>query len=351
MVPLSFEQLVAMNYQLSFDDILLSQNSYNSFSSRYDRGLDPFVFDEGILPIVGSPMPSIISPDFSKVLESRLKRNAALPYVCFFDRFTDFEFQKACLSSYDLNKYYGFSCGLSLDEIWRTCDVAFDYGVSHVLIDIANANVPSLFKILDVVQELRKDITLWIGNVSTPDLYARLAYKADFIRVGIGGGSACTTRLATGVGAGNATITAQCAKIRDTLLLASDQFPAFIVLDGGIQQNGDICKALSCGADLVMLGKMLASTTESRAPFNSPHYKEYSGLASSQYNSKPSIEGAAGLIKVSGSLDSFLDTLEGNIRSCLTYTGLPAVTELIKANKLIVSSNVNKESLVSLVPG
>jgi IMP dehydrogenase/GMP reductase len=275
------------------------------------------------------------------------------PFAVFADRFRP---------EHELDEMYARGCGISigldypLDKL--THKVA-EFEIAHVLVDIANGNLDALYEYLLKLQDLRFDegVFVWAGNVTNELAYARLASLCDYIRVGIGGGSACTTRINTGVGAGNVTTLARCHAERKRLVYTYPRdaaAPAYIVADGGIRTNGDICKALASGADLVMLGKMLAATPESAAGAvldekTGVWYKEYAGLASSFYNKKSSIEGQAGLVPMTESVVDLFKGIEGNLRSSMSYTNSHTLTEFQQATKLICSPSITVENNTSLV--
>ena len=345
-----FDDAVAANYQLTLDDILLDQAPRSDINSRYGSNIDPYYM--GRLPIVAAPMPSIACRSFLASADGARPLDSDRPFAIFADRFRPLEEQ------IDLWRL-GAGMSVGLDDDWFTVVArAVEHEVQHILVDIANGNLDSLVVYLQKLQDARFDdnLIIWAGNVTNDRAYARIADLCDYVRVGIGGGSACTTRLGTGVGAGNATAIARCAEMKRTLASSyppNTIGPAAIVADGGIKNNGDICKALACGADLVMLGKMFAATEESAAAsvFNKADglwYKEYAGLASSKYNSKSSIEGVAGLIPRGASVIDLLNSIDGNLRSAMSYTNSHTLAELKSSNKLLCSSTITLENTTTI---
>lgn len=352
-----FEDAVAANYQLTYDDVLLNQAPISDINSRYGSNINPYHKNENgyyqkpfdALPIVASPMPSIAGHAFMDAVTD----SAYKPFAVFADRFRP---------EHELDEMYMRGCGISIGldyPIQKLTHKVAEFEIAHVLVDIANGNLDALYEYLLKLQDLRFDegVFIWAGNVTNELAYARLAGLCDYIRVGIGGGSACTTRINTGVGAGNVTTLARCHAERKRLIYtypkdAAD--PAYIVADGGIRNNGDVCKALASGADLVMLGKMLAASPESAAaPIldekTGTWYKEYAGLASSSYNSKSSIEGQAGLIPMSEPVITMLKGLEGNLRSAMSYTNSHTLAEFQNCTKLLCSPTITSENNTSLV--
>ena len=189
------------------------------------------------------------------------------------------------------------------------------------LVDVANGDTKSA---VDTVKYIKDNMTaglIMAGNVATKSGFRRLQEAgADFIRVGIGGGSICSTRLATGFGIPTLTSVMDCASVKDN---------ACIIADGGIENSGDICKAMAAGADMVMLGKMLASTSLSngeKVEVNGQKFVRYSGMASKEANEKlkskksiVSIEGVSGLIPYSGETEEVVNNIIGNLQSAVAY--------------------------------
>jgi IMP dehydrogenase len=170
---------------------------------------------------------------------------------------------------------------------------------------------------------LNPAVHIMAGNVATLDAFNDLAdWGADSIRVGIGGGSICSTRIQTGHGVPTFQSIVDCSQSdRDVKLIA----------DGGIKTNGDIVKALAAGADFVMLGSMLAGTTESPGDVftdrdDNKKYKVYRGMASKdaqqEWRGKSSApEGVSTTIPFKGSVEQILFDMLGNIQSGFSYSG------------------------------
>jgi IMP dehydrogenase len=173
------------------------------------------------------------------------------------------------------------------------------------------------------------DIHIMAGNVATLEAFNALAlWGADSIRVGIGGGSICSTRLVTGHGVPTFQSVMDCAK---------SEFDAKIIADGGLKTSGDIVKALAAGADFVMLGSMLAGTDETPGEVMTNNrgtsYKVYRGMASrsaqdSWRNKSSSPEGIATTVGYKGPVSDILSDIVGGIRSGFSYSGARNLTEL-----------------------
>ena len=181
------------------------------------------------------------------------------------------------------------------------------------------------------------------GNVATLSAFNDLAdWGADSIRVGIGGGSICSTRIQTGHGVPTLQSVIDCSSSdRDALLVA----------DGGIRNSGDMVKAIAAGADLVMVGSLLSGTDEApgdviekremidgRQTYNM--FKSYRGMASKEaqlawrgYQS--SEEGVASMVPYKGPATDILKSLETGIRSGLSYSGVKCINQLQSCAKFI----------------
>ena len=169
-----------------------------------------------------------------------------------------------------------------------------------------------------------------VGNVATRRAFADLCnWGADSIKVGIGGGSICSTRLKTGHGVPGLQAIIDCAQ-------ANEGNRALLIADGGIKTSGDIVKALAAGADFVMLGSLLAGTDESPGEiFDSEgeKVKIYQGMASSEAQMKwkgkvSSREGISTSIPYRGSVKNIIEDLTVGIRSGFSYSGARNIKEL-----------------------
>jgi IMP dehydrogenase len=345
---LSGSKFYSQEETLTYDDVLIVPNVVSSIRSRFNPAeINPYT-PSGRLPIVNAPMDTVASPDFILAAKERLE-------AVFTSRFLDAS--PLSFSPYgeefEQHLRLGAQPVIGLDtnlELIKTWIIKWD--CRHLLLDVANGgNVAVIDKLIEL-QPLRElGVKLWAGNVASIETYAALSHLCDFIRVGIGGGSVCETRINTGVGIGNITAILQARQSYDfwaDLIFNNPKYgidtnreliyrweghgwkypPAKICADGGIKNNGDICKALAAGAHLAMLGRIFAATQESRGEkFADDHgsiYKIYRGLASHQVAQQSrkanySVEGAVKRIAVNGSVTELLTQIESNLRSCMSY--------------------------------
>jgi IMP dehydrogenase len=226
------------------------------------------------------------------------------------------------------NHVVGAAIGIGEDCIERALTLA-RAGVSFLCIDVAHGHHS---KLRDALTSLRtavgEEIHIMAGNVATLEAFNDLAdWGADSIRVGIGGGSICSTRIQTGHGMPTLQSVMDCAQSdRDATLIA----------DGGIRTSGDIVKALAAGADFVMLGSLLAGTDET--PGQVMHTKNgrekvYRGMASKEAqrdwrNRVSSNEGISHTVSLKGPVKHVLDELRTGIRSGISYSGADSVLSL-----------------------
>tara|TARA_Y100000034_G_C6841703_1_gene380905 strand:- start:620 stop:1273 length:654 start_codon:yes stop_codon:yes gene_type:complete len=183
-------------------------------------------------------------------------------------------------------------------------------------------------------------VHIMAGNVATADGFIDLvSWGADSVRVGIGGGSICSTRIQTGHGVPTMQSILDCSQDSDNLGIP-------IIADGGIKNSGDIVKAIAAGASFVMLGSLLSGTAESPGEkiYREGHiYKEYRGMASmrAQVNWRGRVaskEGVASLIPFKGNVASIIEDLETGIRSGLSYSGSRTLDEFQSSAILTLQS-------------
>lgn len=216
---------------------------------------------------------------------------------------------------------YGISAcsiGINGDYLDRFKNL-YEVGCRIFCLDVANGASLGVFKAIEKLENY--NIDLIVGNVASKECYSFLTQfpTVRAIRVGIAGGSACSTRNATGIYHPMASCIAECAPHkRNTLLIA----------DGGIKEPSDVCKAIALGADLIMMGSTIANTTDSPAELikrDGKMYKIYHGSASfeiqKQYKERPKyIEGKTKLLEYEGeNLKDLIDRFSEGLRSSMSY--------------------------------
>jgi IMP dehydrogenase len=231
-----------------------------------------------------------------------------------------------------------------------------DAGVDVLVVDVAHGHSD---RVLNVVRKLKKELSqvdVIAGNVATPEGTKDLIDAgADAVKVGIGSGSICITRIVTGAGVPQLTAVLECAE-------AAGESGVPIIADGGIRNSGDITKALATGASSVMIGSMLAGTEESPGVTvmrNGRKYKIHRGMASVGASMKRGTEeaedeaalleyvaeGIEAFVPYRGTSHEILAQLAGGIRSGLSYCGAKTLVELRQnASFVRLTSAALKES-------
>ncbi len=214
-------------------------------------------------------------------------------------------------------------------------------GADALIVDSAHGHSEGILDAAEKIKYNFRNVTLIVGNVATPEAAEEcIKHGADVIKVGIGPGSICTTRVVAGVGVPQFTAVLETAKM-------AWKYDVPVIADGGIKTSGDIVKALAAGASAVMLGNLLAGTDE--APGESVlvggrRYKEYRGMGSKEAmqegsadryfqdnnSSKLTPEGVSGLLPYKGPVIDTLDQLKGGIQAGLGYMGAKTLAQLRK---------------------
>lgn len=217
-----------------------------------------------------------------------------------------------------------------------------DAGVDVIVVDTAHGHSQGVLNRVKWIKHNFPDVQVIAGNIATAAAARDLVEAgADAVKVGIGPGSICTTRIVTGVGV------PQITAINQVALGLKGQVP--IIADGGIRFSGDLCKALAAGASTVMLGGMFAGTEESPGEielYQGRTYKGYRGMGSigamsqsqgssdryfqdtTQGSDKLVPEGIEGRVSYKGPVHSIIHQLLGGLRSCMGYTGCATIAEL-----------------------
>jgi len=241
-----------------------------------------------------------------------------------------------------LNAAPGAGCaiGITGDYLERTQELLKNE-CQVFCIDVAHGHHVLVKEAMIILKKYLYDRHLMVGNVATEEGFKDLSnWGADSIKVGIGNGSICETRIKTGHGVPSITAIMDCAK-------AKKKTKTLLIADGGIRNSGDIVKAIAAGADYVMLGSLLAGTDESPGVIlerDGKKYKIYQGMASPEAQQKwrgstGSLEGISTTVPYKGSVIEILRDLEKGIRSGLSYSGVSNIKELQKKAKMTLQSN------------
>ncbi|HWJ57257.1 MAG TPA: IMP dehydrogenase, partial [Vicinamibacterales bacterium] len=259
----------------------------------------------------------------------------------------------------------GAAVGIARDTLERATALVNQH-VDVLVVDTAHGHSQG---VMDIVKQLRKafpDVELIAGNVATPEATeALVAIGVDAVKVGIGAGSICTTRIIAGIGVPMISAIAECARAA-----ARSDIP--IIADGGIRYSGDITKAIAVGASSVMIGSLFAGVDESPGEvilYQGRSFKEYRGMgsigamrkgsrdryfqdefdlpASGDGSDKLVPEGIEGRVPHKGTLSAMVHQLVGGLRAGMGYCGCPTVRHLQSQARLIrITSAGARESHV-----
>ncbi len=237
------------------------------------------------------------------------------------------------------------SCGTSKDSYNRLNSILKKYPkFKFICIDVANGYSENFSNFVSEVRKKYPKKTIIAGNVVTADMTQELVLSgADIVKVGIGPGSVCTTRIQTGVGYPQLSAVMECAD-------AAHGLGAHIIADGGCTCPGDVAKGFGAGADFVMLGGMLAGHKEGGGDIieeNGSKFIEFYGSSSEEANEKHygglanyrSSEGKKVKIKMKNSLDSTIRDILGGVRSSCTYVGASSLKQLSKCTTFVRVNN------------
>ena len=245
------------------------------------------------------------------------------------------------------NLVVGAAIGTTIEDLERAKSL-IDNGCDLIVIDTAHGHSQKVLKTLSKVKKKNNSTPICVGNIATGTAAKRLYNSgADIIKVGIGPGSICTTRMVAGIGVPQISAIMEVKK-------AIKNKKVKIISDGGIKFSGDIAKALAAGADAIMMGSIFAGTDESpgkKFKVNGKIYKRYRGMGSigamssgsaNRYfqkkfkdKSKFVPEGVEGRVEYKGSVSKIIYQLKGGLRSSMGYIGAKNLRQLTKNGKFI----------------
>lgn len=223
--------------------------------------------------------------------------------------------------------------------------------VDCIVVDSAHGHNKGVLEAVAAVKEKFPEITIIAGNVATAEATRALYERgADVVKVGMGPGSICTTRIVAGIGVPQLTAIMDCAEV-------ADKYGKTIIGDGGIKYSGDITKAIAAGAHAVMLGSLFAGTEESPGEleiYQGRNFKSYRGMGSlgamplgskdryfQEGNKKFVPEGVEGRVPYRGPLSEIVYQLMGGLRSGMGYVGQRTIADLRKNAKFVKITNAS----------
>ncbi len=245
------------------------------------------------------------------------------------------------------NLFVGAAIGTNSEDMIRAKSL-IDNGVDLIVIDTAHGHTKKVLNVLSKIKKFNSKTPICVGNIATGEAAKRLYNSgADIIKVGIGPGSICTTRMVAGIGVPQITAIMEVSNALKGKKIK-------IVSDGGIKFSGDIAKAIAAGADAIMMGSIFAGTEESpgkKFKIKNTYYKQYRGMGSigamsagssnryfqKNYKDKSKFvpEGVESRVKFKGNISEIIYQLKGGLRSSMGYIGAKRLKDIKRNAKFI----------------
>ena len=307
-----------MKKVLSFDDILMIPR-FSEIKSRKDVDLSQVLFDTEISnPFISSNMDTVTGARMADAMWQAGAIGSLHRFMPIEDNVNEFDkVAGACI----------VSVGLGTTELERAVAL-YEAGAQIFLIDVAHGSSMEVVKQYDALRRQMAETHIIVGNFATAESIKAFKhhtcskYKPDAYKIGIGGGSACLTRVVTGFGLPTFASIQDCATSGEV-----------IIADGGIRNSGDAAKALAAGADLLMIGRLFAGAEESPSS-RAGDTKKYRGSASAEsYEvqgktaSHRAPEGDSYTVPYTGPVKNTVDMLAAGIRSACSYAGANNLNE------------------------
>jgi IMP dehydrogenase len=330
-----------MRRAICFDDVLLEpQHSDIESRTQISLAVEMANYVELEIPIVSSPMDTVTEVEMALAISNE----GGLGILHRYNTIDEQVSMVKEIISEDAMTKFGVAIGVTGDFEERA-NALVNAGCRMLCLDVAHGHHTLMKNALQVLRKaFGNKVYLMAGNVATLSAFNDLAdWGADALRVGVGGGSICSTRIQTGHGIPTLQSVIDCAKSdRDCLLIA----------DGGIKNSGDITKCLAAGADLVMVGSLLSGTSETPGDIihyndGSPSRKIYRGMASREAQKSwrgkvGSIEGVATTVVTKGPVSDVLKDLVWGVKSGLSYSGCRNLLEFQGKSKFIEQTTASQ---------
>lgn len=325
---------------LTYDDInLVPEYSEIESRSKIDLSTQLTTNYRIKIPLIASPMDTVCDSEMAVAM-------AELGGVGCIHRFMTIEEQvEHTRTTYQIiaEEEYGVPVMAAVGangDYFERAEALCNAGANVILIDVAHGH--HVF-VKDAIHKIKDnlDVDVIAGNIATEEAAEDLQFwGADALRVGIGGGSLCTTRMKTGFGVPNVT----------SLQMVSAASNVPVIACGGIRNSGDIAKALAVGANSVILGSILAGTKEAPGAMIEKQnglYKRYRGAASLETKSvhgqsTRNVEGESTIVPFKGKAKFIVDGLLDGLRSALSYAGAQNLREFEPACVIVTNAGVNE---------
>ena len=326
---------------LTFDDVLLIPKYSDILPSETDISVNLTKKISLKVPFLSSAMDTVTESQMA----TAIAREGGVGII---HRNLDIQNQTKELIKVKKRKLFvGAAVGTSREDIERAKSL-IDNGCDLLVLDTAHGHSQKVLVTLSRLKKIKSSIPICVGNIATGEAAKKLYNEgADIIKVGIGPGSICTTRMVAGIGV------PQISAIMDVKQSIKKK-NIKIISDGGIKFSGDIAKALAAGADAIMMGSIFAGTDESpgkKFKINGKFYKNYRGMGSigamssgsaNRYfqknfknKSKFVPEGVEGRVEYKGNVSKIIYQLKGGLRSSMGYIGARNLSQIKKNAEFI----------------
>lgn len=313
---------------LTYDDISLIPHEISEIKSRSEVTTSTkFLGREMKVPVVSSPMDTVTGIEMAKTLKE-------MGCIGILNRF-DASLETFLNYDKSANTIDAVSVGLTTKD-----DILQKLADLNVLIciDTANASNKEVLQMCESVKS-KYNAKVIVGNIAHGATLKDLVNAgADAVRIGIGGGSVCTTSVQTGIGIGQVSSLLNVYHTRERENLKIE-----LIADGGIKSPGDVAKAMALGADVVMLGRMLAGTKETPGEvikYSDQLWKKYRGSASFGVKMKSEfIEGEETMVPYKGTVRNVINTISDGLKSALSYMNCKNLEELKGKDAFAILSN------------
>lgn len=334
------------NEGLCFDDILLVPQ-FSDVKSRRGVDLKMKIDNNGntlYFPVVSAPMDTVTETDMARAM-------AKAGGIGIIHRYNSLAQRSSMVHELFAE---GLASGAAVGATGKYMDEAEILAMNGaIVICVDTANGHGL-QAVQAVKEIKKNLDgkahIMAGNISTSEGYLRLSDAgADSIRVGIGGGSCCTTRLVSGHGLPTLASVIECSLARDKSMAAG--LPAArIIADGGIRNTGDMVKAFAAGADAVMVGSMLSGTDEAPGELeivDGRQVKRFRGMASAeaQADGRGTVSGVEGIstyVPARGPVERIFEDIRLGLGSGASYSGVHRLRDLQDAARYVRVSEASR---------
>tara|TARA_B100002051_G_scaffold221812_1_gene215896 strand:- start:435 stop:1514 length:1080 start_codon:yes stop_codon:yes gene_type:complete len=331
--------MVTIKESLTFDDVLLLPKYSDVLPSETDISLSLTSKIKLRVPFLSSAMDTVTESRMAIAIAEAggigiIHRNLNIK-----------EQTKEIIKVKKKKLFVGAAVGTNKEDIDRAKSLIAN-GCDLIVIDTAHGHSKKVLKILSKLKKLENSIPFCVGNIATAEAAKKLYNSgADIIKIGIGPGSICTTRMVAGIGVPQISA---ILEVKNALKKKKVK----IISDGGIKFSGDIAKALAAGADAIMMGSIFAGTDESpgkKFKFKGKLYKQYRGMGSigamssgsaNRYfqknfkdKSKFVPEGVEGRVEYKGSVSKIIYQLKGGLRSSMGYIGAKNLNQISKNAK------------------